>query len=1049
MRKVKLKDFLILAIVVFIGLINVSNSLAQLRTEFDNNSSSSSLANSSFTNNLLGQAPQMNFSKVLPITKTIVVEDGAFISQKNELYRQAIQEAYDAGADKVKLVDSKGNIIWQGTNEINIVDQAINTLDSLNQQAVASFIDSTNSSKCCKNGICRIQENQEFSCNLVENSIVEDNVNAEVHKILSLVKLQTDIATNENNVKGNREFCEKCFQEVYQTSAEEDKNKSFEDLKADVLEKVRYIRFRREVDEMVNAHEDLRIFYKHHKESIERSLKKQVESAKDSDNPFSSFLETVSHEMVTNIKREKLLCLTFKEVSYGLSRPDNYEDPFVMGGDPFVSDDLAPEKTECAQRAESLFKKYALERSGFKIKSADIGDLEKDGESLNKLFVAYADKLLDSRGELNEKQIKFVESFYADLPDNLVRSHNDLKKICQEEGNTTSREMEILMVLFKDVFNESNPSENLGKAVRLSKALSYVDPNLTPFFYDSSGLCSLVANYSAEDIGGMDYKSYIRMNSFPDQESKDAEIMKRLESLSAVTCKDKSDKIVGIACSDVEADMMDGLKDLNSSQLTNPEKIALASLQCRLPVEQEQASQETDELRDQVLASAKAASNDVRQNGRSALVDKIIEQEVAASAKGSRRDSENRNFVSRMDEIVLPSDLDIPSYGKDSVIESNNSSASSSISASSNGGQIGAESGDISSSSASSSVGQGPNSFQSRFEKLMQESSSLMNSGANQNFSQASQNLINNRPLSQSEIDQSIQNDQTLNSSFEQLESQLRSQLAQGQDSADEKLKNVLAEKDKITASDLKGSELEKQRLLEEIENLKKQVAASVKNERSKTAEDATDKRISELEKELARYKKLATAKTSPSSRSTASLGASNQRVLDNGSTSSGRAPSSTQSSANTMNQPTLSLNSQNIMTSIPPTIQKDPAKFIQAQDFSLGLRNNRLVLTVKEKGLDRFPVEVDDIILDTSGEIRQVIIGNSAPIDISSLSQDSREALKKYIDQEKRSGSQRISQIQREIARTKELKKSAHESSVRYQQFLCSLNSSASGCAQ
>ncbi len=56
---------------------------------------------------------------------------------------------------------------------------------------------------------------------------------------------------------------------------------------------------------------------------------------------------------------------------------------------------------------------------------------------------------------------------------------------------------------------------------------------------------------------------------------------------------------------------------------------------------------------------------------------------------------------------------------------------------------------------------------------------------------------------------------------------------------------------------------------------------------------------------------------------------------------------------------------------------------------------------------------------------------------------------LPKYIDQEKRSGSQRISQIQREIARTKELKKSAHESSVRYQQFLCSLNSSASGCAQ
>ena len=518
-----------------------------------------------------------------------------------------------------------------------------------------------------------------------------------------------------------------------------------------------------------------------------------------------------------------------------------------------------------------------------------------------------------------------------------------------------------------------------------------------------------------------------------------------MESLSAVTCKDKSDKIVSIACSDDEADMMAGLNDLNSSQLTNPEKIALASLQCRLPVEQEQASQETDELRDQVLASAKAASNDVRENGRSALVDQIIEQEVAASAKGSRRDSENRNFVSRMDEIVLPNDLDIPSYGKESVMESNNSSASSSIPVSSIGGQVGAESGDMS----SSSVRQGPNSFQRRFEELMQESSSLMNSGSNHNFSQTSQNLINNRPLSQSEIDQSIQNDQALNSNFEQLESQLRSQLAQGQDSADEKLKNVLAEKDKITASDLKGSELEKQRLLEEIENLKKQVAASVKNERSKTAEDATDKRISELEKELARYKKLATAKTSPSSRSTASLGASNQRVLDNANASSGRTSSSAQSSASTMNQSTLSLNSQNIMTSIPPTIQQDPAKFIKAQDFSLGLRNNRLVLTVKEKGLDRFPVEVDDIILDTSGEIRQVIIGNSAPIDISSLSQDSREALEKYIDQEKRSGSQRISQIQREIARTKELKKSARESSVRYQQFLCSLNSSASGCAQ
>jgi|LUMW01.1.fsa_nt_gb hypothetical protein len=1041
MRKVKLKDFLILAIVVFIGLINVSNSLAQLRTEFDNNSSSSSLANSSFTNNLLGQAPQMNFSKVLPITKTIVVEDGAFISQKNELYRQAIQEAYDAGADKVKLVDSKGNIIWQGTNEINIVDQAINTLDSLNQQAVASFIDSTNSSKCCKNGICRIQENQEFSCNLVENSIVEDNVNAEVHKILSLVKFQTDIATNENNVKGNREFCEKCFQEVYQTSAEEDKNKSFEDLKADVLEKVRYIQFRREVDEMVNAHEDLRIFYKHHKESIERSLKKGAQKTKKTPGVFG--INMLSDEMLINMKREKLLCLTFKEVSYGLSRPDSYEDSFVMGGDAFVSDDLAPEKTECAQRAESLFKGYALERSGFKIQSADIGDLEKDGESLNKLFVAYADKLLDSRGELNEKQIKFVESFYADLPNNLERSHNDLKKICQEEGNTTSREMEILMVLFKDVFNESNPSENLGKAVRLSKALSYVDPNLTPFFYDSTGLCSLVANHSAEDIGGMDYKSYIRMSSFPDQESKDAEVMERLESLSAATCKDKSNEIVRIACND-EVNKND-LKNLNASKLTNPEKIALASLQCRLPVEQEQASQEADELRDQALASAKAASNDVRENGRSALVDQIIEQEVAASAKGSRRDSENRNFVSRMDEIVLPNDLDIPSYGKESVIESNNSSASSSIPVSSIGGQIGAESGDMS----SSSVGQGPNSFQRRFEELMQESSSLMNSGSNHNFSQTSQNLINNRPLSQSEIDQSIQNDQALNSSFEQLESQLRSQLAQGQDSADEKLKNVLAEKDKITASDLKGSELEKQRLLEEIENLKKQVAASVKNERSKTAEDATDKRISELEKELARYKKLATAKTSPSSRSTASLGASNQRVLDNANASSGRTSSSAQSSASTMNQSTLSLNSQNIMTSIPPTIQQDPAKFIKAQDFSLGLRNNRLVLTVKEKGLDRFPVEVDDIILDTSGEIRQVIIGNSAPIDISLLSQDSREALEKYIDQEKRSGSQRISQIQREIARTKELKKSAHESSVRYQQFLCSLNSSASGCAQ
>ena len=352
------------------------------------------------------------------------------------------------------------------------------------------------------------------------------------------------------------------------------------------------------------------------------------------------------------------------------------------------------------------------------------------------------------------------------------------------------------------------------------------------------------------------------------------------------------------------------------------------------------------------------------------------------------------------------------------------------------------------------------------------ESSSVINADDEQEFSytDALNKVANDFQASQNQntgfkkqLDEVLDKNPETKNAVGELAEKLREQLPPGEDS-NEVLQEVLTSGKELTADDLVCSkpkkedcEKDNQNLLAEIERLKKQVAQNVEKDMdSKNDENEKLKaEIAALKEELEQFKKIPPANfSSKARRSPSSISSQNvDEAPSSGSSSSydtGRILSTSGSSGTTQRQ-TGSPVDNNITQMIPQSVLNDPNQYIESdkpENFKLSSNGDGLYLSISRQGIDNYPVDIGKVVMGDNGSLEQIYLKNSnSPIDISKLSKESLAALETFISKKQ----QDIPAVEREVGRQiASVESQIVDNSteiVRYQELLCSLNSSRPGC--
>lgn len=328
-----------------------------------------------------------------------------------------------------------------------------------------------------------------------------------------------------------------------------------------------------------------------------------------------------------------------------------------------------------------------------------------------------------------------------------------------------------------------------------------------------------------------------------------------------------------------------------------------------------------------------------------------------------------------------------------------------------------------------------------------------------------------------------VDNDPQIKTAISDVSDDLKEQLLPGKD-ASKVLEDVLTGKSDITKNDLgcslSDSEIteskmtradlcdrKNNKLLAEIENLKKQVETQSEINQNKSENEKLKQKIASLEDQLDQFKKIPAAKAiSNNNRSPASLGSNfNEGLTGTTNLSSydtaGFLSSSAYSGSSSSSD---SPQDKSIVKLIPKSVLDDPLNEDSqdlnknekkaATDFTLRSYGVGLFLTINEKDMENYPVNIGKLTYaedKESGEEYLVsfnLQGSEKAIELSKLSKSSREALIEFISKRQLNIPKESVEVGRQIASLESQISENEVEIVRLQELHCALNPSRQGCA-
>ena len=133
---------------------------------------------------------------------------------------------------------------------------------------------------CCSSGICKVG-NLEWSCNLIENTPIDNGPLVEVSELLSFIALDTESKkklTSSSVYSGTKDFCQACYNKILEVKFPDKSKDSFDNTIAKIKNEIAKDGVERVYINRFIQHYEHQKFYKKYKKQIDKSLHKKIKS---------------------------------------------------------------------------------------------------------------------------------------------------------------------------------------------------------------------------------------------------------------------------------------------------------------------------------------------------------------------------------------------------------------------------------------------------------------------------------------------------------------------------------------------------------------------------------------------------------------------------------------------------------------------------------------------------------------------------------------------------------------------------------------------------
>lgn len=921
----------------------------------------------------------------------------------------------------------------------------------------SDYLPKSDDDGCCSSGICKASADKfNSSCSEIDQTVVADTFGDEgkdLLDVLSNYNLQTMAIERPlyfEGAAGDR-ACRKCLEAVYDIKNDGPNKIPYDEFVEQTKAKLAESILESKLNEIMVYNDSIGSF-------VEKNENIFILKAADSQDVKELLSRAMNEEAKGNM--QKAAKTNFMYTNLRNSRAVENLDVFTCNPMKKIEESLKLKERECPN-ARKMFDKVM----------SQMGVSKDNSNSYGKNF---ANKIRTKRkmdlGELSKEQKDTFEALVKTVSDHVSSSLKvnyqaiqnkcrEFKKRDLEERDAEKEVLEVAKELFRGTWEDeaTGAIRNATKAElkeftdKIFYAAAY-KPEIAMLFFSTDLLCKLADAEDDNSITDFDlmknmnekfqdrYKSVMSYNSLQETFEKDP-VYNSVKTLSESVCNlDLMANVTSLMCENFGAYQIPAGA---TKELSDNEKIVASELSCTYKPEKYFANVSSlDTLVSKNGGYSPNVAPGAQKRGESRIVSAI--QEISGVGRGGSFSSgrggkkgKSRGMPSLADIIsdVATSDSSVFSAG----VKEKLSNLEGQTGASDQGRKVASKS--SSSFSNEELPTESKKSFTEQMQEMLQKSTDELNASSiqqqnNSNFNVS--NFIANQPLTNEEIEEAKEKDALLAQEFEQVKRELAGALPDDKDAED-----VL--KDALKSDDIKKTTgIENEKLLAEIERLKKQIADQAVPQRVSQTDKKLEDRINSLEKELAEYKTA--AKSAKGGHSTYTMGngslgfgGKSDGELSGAKTSGsigqrvGRKVASLGSGANSIYNPA---NSPNIEF-IPRTVKMNPEEF--APDFQIEATGGQLLLTLKDKGIEKLPIFFDDVVTGDNGQVAKVYLAGK-PIEMAVFNAESRKAVQNYMMSKDKSV-KTIKQAAVAQAEVEVLTEERAALMTRYSDLICSMN--------
>lgn len=895
-------------------------------------------------------------------------------------------------------------------------------------QDLAETIDSENHILCRNN----IVKKNSIKCDFInDNSIVQDDENSPLYKLLSNIS----ISSGEGQIiKGSPEYCQKCFQETFPTM-KYSRNIDFDEIQNEMRKKMQYQKLKTVMAPLITNAMRMTSYYNKNKKAIDYGIQKKTEQM------IQLFTDVKPETILAQVKN-RVKCSMFKEVFTPLEDVNTMVDveAYMDGEEGTGPKKILSKNDICLKNAKGSFVDLAQSFDSSKnFNSLNNSDIDV-GAEYNKLLSHFIDEELKKAPSKIPGTDESIKKYIATYKNKLVKNYDKVKEICSTGmvSSPKKRDQYIISLTrtlyveeqndFADVNGQMELDQLIDKKItakrtEISRYIS-IDPDLLPFFHSKKFLCKFLEDHPQESLANLDLYNIVKTK-------KENEAFRRIESMALELCPIDSFNVMELVCGNNDEQIAN--IELETEELSSIEKFALRSIQCvgdPAPKNSLTAKINKNIIGSQSSIDAAAMrqlqnvnnKDFVNANKRPFEINDYIKSDPPSSVRrgentvqdashilaGNKEDDDLFDFKAK---TILGTEITTDSAIKKDVTSTNSKEIES------------AEAID----SFDSNDAPEEQDFSKMVDNLVSDSYQVGNNNQLLNNANSRMNEItegvNNSKLTETKV-MDAANTEELGDDF----AKIQKKLIDGEKSQ-EALVEALASggniDDSLIPSGTSKSDLEKEiaELKAQMEILtKKKELEAVKEEAEKVAKVEIDE-LKEKNKRLSNVIKSAGIKLPK--RDAASLSGSS-----NSNQTFGKQPLS--QGGDSYEVPHYNdTTGERILPNPPPTyvgrkkeLSLTSASGTPSNGLFLSLSDNKLVMSGSPKaGAQKLPLQIDNVILDeTTKEIKRVVVFGDKEIEYSNLSNESKIAVKLYLDSVAKKNEKVSNEKQRAIASTVEI---------------------------